>query len=100
MAELVHGRFKTFEVDGCCCVWCLDAVRIYFEATKPLGPGVQTTTGRIKPEAVAEETSAALGRLLANRPDLDLETIRLSRADFGDGLCRVTVQAHAPVRPG
>lgn len=96
MTDVKHGTFEAFRDDGCCCVWCRDAVRIHFEASKPLGTPVQTTTGRVLPEVVITEAAAALVRLLQNRPGIDLDTVRLSRSDWPDGLSRITVQAHLP----
>lgn len=96
MTDLTHGLFETFKEHGCCCVWCRDAVRIHFEAQKPLGAGVQTTTGRVSPENVIPSAAAALVRLLQNRPQIDIETVRISRTDWPDGLSRITVQAHLP----
>lgn len=94
MSDLVHGTFEAFRDHGCCCVWCRDAVRIHFEASKPLGAGVQVTTGRVPTETVITEAGAALARLLEGRPQIDLDTVRLSRCDFADGKSRITVQAH------
>lgn len=94
MTEFSHGTYEAFRDHECSCVWCLDAVRIRFEAQKPLGAPVQTTTGRVSPENVIPSAAAALVRLLQNRPQIDLDTVRLSRVDWPDGLSKINIQAH------
>jgi len=99
MTDLVHGTHETFIEHGCCCVYCRDAVRIHCDASKPLGAGIQRTTGRVPTERVNKEAARALRRLLDDRSDLDLDLIRISRADFADGKSRITISAHLPAGP-
>lgn len=99
MTELIHGTYEAFRDDGCCCVYCLDAVRIHCDADKPLGASVCRTTGRIPTERIHKEAARALRRLLDDRPDLDLDLVRISRADFADGKSRITISAHLPAGP-